>query len=335
MKEYLKKLFAGQDLTRRESQEAMDLLMAGETPPEHVGAFLGVLKGKGESIQEIAGLVESMRNHALKLPIQRQDLIDTCGTGGDGAHTFNISTVNSFIVAAAGLGVVKHGNRSISSKCGSADVLEELGVPIDLTPEECAQSVDDIGFGFLFARTLHPSVKNVAPIRSSLGVRTVFNLLGPLTNPAGAKRQLIGIYDPSLLEQLAHVLRELGSEEVMLVHGDDGLDEVTLTAETSVAHLKNGQIRTYKIDPKALGFQLCHTDDLVGGDAAQNGQILEGILGGNITGPMRDIVVLNAGCALMVGGKADDIPSGIELANSLIDEGKALDRLNQARAFKK
>lgn len=332
MKHFLEILFQGRDLNRQQAADAMDLLMAGQVPQMQVAAFLGALRGKGETVQEISGLADSMRRHAVALPIQRSDLIDTCGTGGDGAQTFNISTTCAFVVAAAGVGVVKHGNRSISSRCGSADVLEALKVPIDLSPEKVAASVDRLGFGFLFARTMHPSMGHVAPVRQALGVRTVFNLLGPLTNPAGARRQVIGIYDSSLLRTYAEVLRDLGSEEVMVVHGADGLDEVTLTAETHVAHLRaGGHIECYQLSPSDFDLPVCKTEQLRGGDARQNADILEGILRGQIKGAPRDIVLANVACALLVMNQVSDLKQGVRRAASLIDQGAAWEVLVKAR----
>lgn len=333
MKEVLNKLFSRRNLTREEAHDSMDQLMQGKASPEQIAGFLGALRGKGETIQEICGFVESMREHALHLPIKRSDLIDTCGTGGDGANTFNISTTSAFIVAAAGAGVCKHGNRSISSKCGSADVLEELGVPITLNIEQASKSVDQIGFGFLFARTMHPSMGHVAPVRAALGVRTIFNVLGPLTNPANTKRQIIGVYDANLLNTVAEVLKELGSKEVMVVHGEDGLDEVTLTGKTQVAHLKNGHISRYTIHPENFDLSTCSATELKGGDAQSNAQTLLGILQGSIKGPKRDIVVLNAGCALSVIGAAANINSGCRLAENLIDDGKAHEILEKAKVI--
>ena len=332
MKPIIGKLFNKESLTRQEARQAMDALMSGSVSPVMVAAFLGALRGKGESVEEICGFAQSMRNHAAKIPLTQKDLVDTCGTGGDGADTFNISTAAAFVLAAAGLYVVKHGNRSVSSLCGSADVLEALGVKVDESPLQVAKSVEETGFGFLFAKTMHPSMKHVAPVRKELSVRTVFNLLGPLTNPAFAKRQVIGVYDKDLLEKMAHVLKELGSEEVMLVHGADGLDEVTLTDKTYVAHLKEGKVESYAITPEDFGFERCSIEDLKGGDASENARILTGILKGEIKGPKRDIVVMNGACALMVAGKAGDFLAARKMVESLLDNKKAYEVLEKVRA---
>ena len=334
MKSILSKLFNGGTLSKEEASSAMDLLMEGKAPPEQIGAFLGILRGRKETVEEIAGCASSMRNHAKTLNLKRTDLVDTCGTGGDGAGTFNISTVNAFIIAAAGLGVVKHGNRSVSSKCGSADVLEKLGVPIDLPLERVQEAVETLGFGFLFAPAFHPAMKNVVPIRKSLGVRTVFNLLGPLTNPAGAKRQVIGIYDRQLLETLAKVLRELGSEEVMLVTGSDGLDEITISGSTDVAHLRNGEISLYQVSPKDFGVEPAPLSAVEGGDVALNTKIALDILGGEEKGPKRDIVLMNASAVFVVTGKVENFMDGMALARDIIDSGKAMAVLEKLKEFR-
>ncbi len=331
MKQYLSKVFSRQSLSQEEAESAMDLLMQGEASSEEVCGLLGALRGKGESIDEIVGFARSMRKHAVPLQVQRRDLVDTCGTGGDGADTFNISTASCFILAASGLGVVKHGNRAVSSKCGSADVLESLSVKIDRPVDLVVKDVESFGFAFLFAPLFHPAMKHVGPARRALGVRTVFNLLGPLVNPAGARRQVIGCYDSNMLETLAKVLQELGSEEVMLVSGTDGLDEISVTATTHVVHLKDGAISKYVISPEDLGVERATLADLKGGDAKHNAQLIEGILSGQIQGPKRDIVTLNAAAALMVAGKAENLVAGYELANQIVDQGKAMAVLQAIR----
>ena len=331
MKEILTKLFSRQNLSESEASEAMDLLMEGKVSPEEVGAFLGALRAKGETIDEIVGCAKSLRSHSTPLSIKRSDLIDTCGTGGDGANTFNISTCNAFVIAAAGLGVCKHGNRSVSSKCGSADVLEELGVPIELSAEDAGAAIDKHGFAFLFAPKFHPAMGNVVPIRRKLGARTIFNLLGPLVNPADTKRQVIGVYDKDMLEPFAHVLKNLGSEEVMLVTGNDGLDESTLTDATHVAHLKDGQVKCYQITPEDLGLSRCTAEDLSGCDRKENARIIEDILGGKLHGPKRDIILANGAAALMIGGLARDLKEGVSKVADILDSGAALDVLNKIR----
>lgn len=334
MKAFLAKLFDQEDLSKEEAQAALATIMQGRVPAEILGAFLGALRGKGESDDEITGLAQAMRAHAVRLPIQRQDLLDTCGTGGSGTHTFNISTIAGFILAAAGFGVVKHGNRSISSQCGSADLLEAMGIAIDLPPERVAASVDDIGFGFLFARSLHPAMQHLASVRVSLGVRTVFNLLGPLTNPAFARCQVMGVFAGERLEQMARVLGNLGVAEAMVVHGSDGMDEVTLTGKTSVAHVIGKEVQTYELAPSDFGMQPCSLAELRGGGISTNVAIAKGILSGELRGSKRDIVVANAACALKVAGKVPDLTTGVALATELLDNGAAQNIVNRLREFR-
>lgn len=331
MKAYLSKLFDRQTLDQEEASAAMDKLMSGTASPEEVAAFLGVLRGRGETVDEIVGFARSMRKHAKRLELVRTDLIDTCGTGGDGSETFNISTANALLLAATGLGVVKHGNRAVSSRCGSADVLAALGLKIECTMNEVAKDVENYGFGFLYAPLFHPAMKHVAPVRRQLGVRTVFNMLGPLVNPAGTKRQVIGVYDGSLLVTLAEALKELGAEEVMVVSGADGMDEITSVSTTRVAHLRNSRIEYYTLSPEELGMKRAKLEDLKGGDAETNAKIIEKILAGEERGAKRDIVVMNAAAALMVGGKTKDLLEGIKLAEEILDNGSALANLNKLR----
>ncbi|MBF0442539.1 MAG: anthranilate phosphoribosyltransferase [Oligoflexales bacterium] len=330
MRAFLGTLFEGKSLKRHDAMIAMELMMSGSAHPAQVGAFLAALKVKGESVEEVTGMAISMRQHALPLSIKRSDLIDTCGTGGDGTSTFNISTATALVLAGGGLGVVKHGNRSVSSRSGSADVIEALGVAIDLPPSEVAWSVDEIGFGFLFARSFHSSMRHVAEVRSALGVRTVFNILGPLTNPAGVKRQVIGVYDHRLLSLMTEVLRELGSEEVMVVCGEDGVDEFSISGKTFVSHLKEGQISSYEVAPEDFGLKRADISKIAGGTAHENGKIIERILQGE-SGAIRDVVVLNAGAALKVSGKASDIAEGCRMAGDIIDSGRAYEILKKLR----
>lgn len=330
MRSILKKLFSGSSLSQDEATHAMKLLMENQVPPEQIGAFLGILKGKGETVDEITGFVRSMRNFSLDLSIKRTDLIETCGTGGDGSSTFNISTACTFVLAGGGLGIIKHGNRSASSQCGSADVLEALGININLSKEEIERQVDEIGFGFLFTRKFHPATKNIAPVRTSLGVRTVFNILDTLSNPASAKKQVIGVYDKNLLEKLAYVLKNLGSEEVMLVAGSDGLDEFTLSGKTYVTHLKEDNIYSYTVTPMEAGLKEASTSALKGGDASTNAEIIESILQGE-KGPRRDIVLLNSAAAFMVSGKAKSINEGRKIAADVIDSKAAFNILEKLR----
>lgn len=333
VKKILNTVFDGGCLDSREAEEAMKLIIVGQLSNEQVAAFLGAVHPKRVTIDEIVAFARVLRDHAIPVPIQRKDLIDTAGTGGDGAETFNISTATAFVLAGAGLGVAKHGNRSVSSKCGSADVIEALGIPIDLKPEQAARAVDQNGFGFLFAPHYHPALKTVAPVRKALGVRTVFNLLGPLVNPARVKRQVMGVYDSSFLEVLAACLRELGSEEAMVISAEDGLDEFSLCAKTRVAHLKDGEIKTYQVSPEDVGIKRCRPEDLKGGDAQVNADILKKIFEGE-KGPKRDAVVLNSAAALVVSGIAKDFKEGVRLAEESIDQGRAGNVIRQARESK-
>ena len=322
-------LIGGAGLGRARTRAVMDQIMSGQATDAQIGAFLVSLRIKGETIDEIVGCAETMREKATPITTTRPDLIDTCGTGGDASGTFNISTTVAFVACGAGLAVAKHGNRSISSQCGSADVLAALGVNVEATPEKVGECIDEVGIGFLFAIALHGAMKHAIGPRRELATRTVFNILGPLTNPAGAKRQLIGVFDGALTEVLAGVLRELGSEQALVVHGSDGLDEITLTGPTQVTELRDGQISTRQISPGDFGLQTVSAEALKGGDADYNARILRGVLDGE-EGPQRDVVLLNAAAAIVVGGLAEDITAGLEVARASIDSGKArqaLDRL--------
>lgn len=320
-------LMKGQDLTREEATAAMGELMAGNTTPAQTAGFLVALRMKGESIEEITGLAKTMRAMATKIETSRSPLVDTCGTGGDHSGSFNISTTAAFVVAGAGVAVAKHGNRSATSKCGSADVLETLGVNIGATPEQVGKCIDEVGIGFLFARTLHGAMKHVGPTRAELKVRTVFNILGPLTNPAGADGQVMGVFDRSLVEPLAHVLQNLGSRHVFIVAGSDGLDEITLAGPTFVAEAVDGAVKTYEIAPVDFGLPVATKDAIVGGDAEENARLLKAVLDGQ-TGPHRDIVLLNAAAALMAGCAASSWEEGIEEARKSIDSGAARTKLD-------
>jgi anthranilate synthase/phosphoribosyltransferase len=318
------KAIDGQDLTEIEAESAMTQIMQGEATPAQIGAFLIALRMKDESVSEIAGCARAMRRSAVPVRPQRAEtLVDTCGTGGDGAGTFNISTTAAFVVAGAGQPVAKHGNRSISSRCGSADVLEELGVNLDLTPDQVAACVDEVGIGFLFAPNLHPAMKHAIGPRRELGVRTIFNLLGPLTNPANAAAQVLGVYDPTLTETMARVLAELGSQAAFVVHGSGGLDELTTTGPNQVSVLRDGNVETRTFDPADLGFARARSADLHGGDAQENATITQGILSGTQNGARRDVVVLNAAAALVAGGQARTLTEGIHLATHSLDSGSA------------
>ena len=329
IQEAIRDLIAGADLGRAKMRAVMEQIMSGQATDAQIGAFLVALRIKGETIDEIAGGAEVMREKATPIVTVRPDLIDTCGTGGDDSGTFNISTTVAFVACGAGLAVAKHGTRSISSQCGSSDVLTALGVNVEATPEKVGECIDEVGIGFLFAIALHGAMKHAIGPRRELATRTVFNILGPLTNPAGAKRQLLGVFDGALTEALAGVLRELGSDQALVVHGSDGLDEITLTGPTQVSELRDGQVSTRQIHPGDFGLQTVSAEALKGGDADHNARILRGVLDGE-EGPQRDVVLLNAAAAIVVGGLAEDITAGLEVARESIDSGKArqaLDRL--------
>ena len=329
IQEAIRDLIAGADLGRAKMRAVMEQIMSGQATDAQIGAFLVALRIKGETIDEIAGGAEVMREKATPIGTVRPEVIDTCGTGGDDSGTFNISTTVAFVACGAGLAVAKHGTRSISSQCGSSDVLTALGVNVEATPEKVGECIDEVGMGFLFAIALHGAMKHAIGPRRELATRTVFNVLGPLTNPAGAKRQLLGVFDGALTEALAGVLRELGSERALVVHGSDGLDEITLTGPTQVSELKDGQVSTRQIHPGDFGLQTVSAEALKGGDADCNARILRGVLDGE-EGPQRDVVLLNAAAAIVVGGRAEDITAGLKVAQESIDSGKArqaLDRL--------
>ncbi len=322
------KLVESRDLTQMEAADAMSEIMMGAATPAQIGAFLSALRMKGETSEEIAAFARVMRARAVRItPRVVGTLVDTCGTGGDGTGTFNISTAAAFVAAGAGVPVVKHGNRGVSSRCGSADVLEALGVNIRLPPRRITGIVEDLGIAFLFAPEHHPAMKCVAGVRCELGTRTVFNLLGPLLNPAGAEAQVIGVYSPDLTRRLAEVLRLIGLERGMVVHGE-GMDEITTTGVTRISELQDGTIRDYTIDSLDFGIPRAEISDLAGGDAAENARILLAVLEGE-RGAHRDIVVLNAGAAIYVGGAAGSIAEGIGRAEQAVDTGSALGKLNR------
>ena len=319
-------------LEEQEAEAAMSQIMAGSATQAQIGAFLAALGTKGETADEITGCARAMRRSATPVRPQSRDLVDTCGTGGDGARTFNISTTAALVAAGAGLRVAKHGNRSISSRCGSADVFAALGVRVDLSPERVAACVDEVGIGFLFAPALHPAMRHAMGARRELGVRTVFNILGPLTNPAGASVQVLGVFDGALTETLAQVLRALGSRAAYVVHGADGLDELSTTGPNRVSELRNGQVRTFTLDPLDLGLPRSRLEDLRGGDAETNALLTQAVLKGE-RGPRRDVVLLNAGAALVAAGRASDLREGLALAAKAIDTGAALGALERLVAF--
>jgi anthranilate phosphoribosyltransferase len=331
MNEFIEKLIRREDLSQDEAIRLMGAIMSGDLSEAQIAAVLIALRAKGETVSEIAGFVSTMREKAVSIRPSRDGLVDTCGTGGDGAHTFNISTATAIVAAGAGVGVAKHGNRAVSSKCGSADVLEAMGVTLDVSPEAVAEIIDRVGIGFMFAPQHHPAMKHVAPVRRELGIRTVFNLLGPLTNPAGVKRQLVGVFDPTLTETVAAVLQSLGSEKVYAVHGADGTDEVSITGETKVSALDGGELRTFTFTPESVGLPRAAAAELAGGDAAANARSIEEILEG-APGGRRDAVVVNAAFVIDVAGAAGTIEEGVHLARRSIDTGAATNVLESLRA---
>lgn len=322
IQEAIQKLVSGQDIGGDGAREVMELIMSGQATDAQIGAFLIALRLKGETVDEIAGCARVMREKATPVQTKRTDLVDTCGTGGDGSGTFNISTAVAFVAAGAGLGVAKHGNRAMSSQCGSADVLVELGVNIEISPEKVGQCIDEAGIGFLFAPALHGAMKHAIGPRREIGTRTVFNVLGPLTNPAGAKCQLIGVYAPELTDKIAGVLGELGSQRAFVVHGCDGLDEITLTGPTRVSELRDGKVQTRDINPADFGLAVVDAAALKGGDAAANAQILRAVLDGQ-EGPALDIVLINAAAAIVAGGMAETLEEGLEKARTAVAGGAA------------
>ncbi|UCH09763.1 MAG: anthranilate phosphoribosyltransferase [Fidelibacterota bacterium] len=332
MKDILNRILGHQDLSLPEAREMMMRIMSGEFSDAQIAAFLVALRGKGETPSEIAGFAQAMRDKMIKVPIT-VDAIDMCGTGGDARGTFNISTAASFVVAGAGVPVAKHGNRSITSSSGSADVLAALGVDITMPPDKVAKAVEEVGLGFMFAPALHPAMKYVMPARKALSIRTVFNILGPLSNPAGAQRQLLGIFDGTLTETMAEVLRKLGSKQALLVHGEDGLDELTTTTSSKVSHLlETGVVKSSIINPRSLGLPHAQLADLQGGTPHENADMTLSILKGE-AGPKRDVVVLNAAAGLLVGEAVPDLKEGIVLAGESIDSGRALQVLKNLVAF--
>jgi len=332
-REALHKLIERVDLTREEMLDVMRQVMVGELTSAQIAGLLIALRMKGETVEEIAAAAEVMRTLSAKVEVTADaHLIDTCGTGGDGIQTFNVSTVCAFVAAAAGAKVAKHGGRSVSSTCGSADVLEALGVNVNLTPEQVARCVDNIGIGFMFAPNHHSAMKHAAPVRRELGVRTLFNLLGPLTNPAGARNQVMGVFDRALTGKLAHVLLRLGSAHVMVVHGADGMDEISFAGDTFVAELKNGQVREYTLNPRQFGMSLHRAESIRVDNAEQSKAMILDVLAGQ-AGPARDIVLLNAGAAIYVAGQADSMQAGITRAAQAIDGGAARAKLDQLAAM--
>jgi anthranilate phosphoribosyltransferase len=316
-------------LQAEEAEAVMNQIMTGGATDAQIGAYLMALRMKGETPDEISGSARAMRANAHRVPTKwaSDSLLDTCGTGGDKSGTFNISTTVAFVAAGTGVAVAKHGNRAASSKCGSADVLAELGVNLDLTPEQVGACIDEVGIGFLFAARLHPAMKHAIGPRRQMGVRTIFNILGPLTNPAGAGRQLMGIFAADLTDLIAHVLGSLGSKSAVVVSGYGGLDELTTTGPNQISHYREGAVRTYELDPREYGFRGANISELLGDDAPTNAAILRGILKGEIRDAKRDVVLLNASAALLAAGVVDNLRDGITRAAEVIDSGAALAKL--------
>ena len=328
IRESIIKLSKKQNLTYQEAEEVMDEIMSGKATPVQMSAYLTALALKGETIDEITASAAGMRAHCIKL-LHDMDVLEIVGTGGDGSNSFNISTTASLAIAAGGVPVAKHGNRAASSKSGAADVLEALGVKITIPPEKSQELLKKIGICFLFAQNYHIAMKYVAPIRKELGIRTVFNILGPLSNPAGANMELMGVYDEALVEPLAQVMANLGVTRGMVVFGQDSLDEISMSAPTSVCEIKDGKFTSYVLTPEQFGYERCTKEKLQGGTPQENAEITKAILEGKETGAKRHAVCLNAGAALYIAGKADSIEAGVKLAEQLIDSGAALKKLEE------
>jgi len=331
-REHLSKIVSGSNLSEAEMSEILSEILSGEVTDAQIGAFMAALATKGETFEELAGAAKAMRRKARRIQASAGTVVDTCGTGGDGAKTFNISTTTAFVVAGCGVTVAKHGNRSISSQCGSADLLETLGVKLDTDPELVEEAVQEIGIGFLFAPIYHSAMRFAANARKEVGLRSIFNMLGPLTNPAAANCQLLGVYAPELTEMFAEALKLLGIKRAYVVHGHDGLDEMSVCAATRVSELSDGAIRTYDILPEHYFGKQAEPEDLVGGDPEMNAEITRKILQGE-EGPKRDVVLLNAAAALTAAGKSGDLEGGIGLAEASIDEGAAAAKLEALISF--
>ena len=332
LKEAIAKLIEGKNLNEDEAISSLDCIMSGKATDAQIGSFITALRIKGETIEEDTGCAKVMREKAYKINPKIDYYIDTCGTGGDGSNTFNISTATAFVAAAGGVPVAKHGNRSVSSKSGSADVLESLGINIDVPPETAKECIEKVGIGFMFAPHFHKSMKYAAGPRKELGVRTIFNILGPLTNPANAKGKVLGVFDEKLTEPVANVLLNLGVEKAMVIHGLDGMDEITTTTRTKVSEVRDGSIINYYIDPEEYGFSLAKKEELLGGEAKENADIICSIFNGE-KGKKRDIVLLNSAAALYVGKVTKSIEEGIELAAEIIDSKRAMEKVYELRDY--
>ncbi len=327
MKEILSKLVAGNDLTKEEAMKAQEMILSGEATQSQIACFLTALRMKGETLDEITGLAMVLRDKANTISPKVDNYVDFVGTGGDCTYSFNISTTSAFVVAAAGVPVAKHGNRSISSKSGAGDVLEALGVNISADPDVVEKCVEEVGIGFMFAPHFNPAMKYVGPVRKEMGIRTVFNILGPLSNPSRAKAMVVGVYSPSLTEVIAGTMANLDVKRGFVVSGEDNMDEFALTGSSTVSEIKDGKVETYEITPEQFGLKRCKIEDLQGGDGTVNAQITKDILSGKERGAKREIVLLNAGAALYIGGKAESIEEGIRIAGETIDSGKAMETL--------
>jgi anthranilate phosphoribosyltransferase len=331
-RDYLQKIIDKKNLSESEMSEMIEEIFSGTLSNAQIGAFMAALATKGETFEELAGAARAMRRKAARIQVSAPAVVDTCGTGGDGGGTFNISTTTAFVVAGSGVTVAKHGNRAVSSRCGSADLVEALGVNITVDPSVVEEAVAEIGIGFLFAPLYHGAMKHAAAARKEVGVRSIFNMLGPLTNPAAANCQLLGVYAPQLTEMFAEALRLLGTRRALVVHGHDGLDEISVCAPTRISELKDGLIRTYDIDPERFLGRRAAPSQIAGGDPARNAAITRGVLAGD-HGACRDVVVLNAGAALMAAGKTDTIEAGMRLAAESIDSGSARRKLDELVNF--
>ena len=346
IKEAIGKIVQKENLTEKEASDVMTEIMTGQATESQIASFITALRMKGETIEEITGCAKVMREHATKIKVLKhavdidrdeinidwETIVDTCGTGGDKTKTFNVSTATAFVVAGAGVVVAKHGNRAVSSKCGSADVLEELGINLELPSVKVEECINKIGIGFLYAPLLHSAMKFAIGPRRQIGIRTIFNILGPLTNPAGANAQVLGVYSPDLTETVAFVLKNLGSKSAFVVHGIDAIDEISITGKTQISELKNGVIKTYTVKPEDFGLKKAKVDDIAGGDAKENAKIILDILSGK-KGPKRDIVLLNAATVLTAAEKSKNFKEGIELAERSIDLGKALKKLEELKKY--
>ncbi|HFC96992.1 MAG TPA: anthranilate phosphoribosyltransferase [Thermosulfurimonas dismutans] len=335
LKSYLKKLVEGQELSEEETMELVGLLVEGQATPAQIGALLTAWRMRGESWREVAGAARALRQRMIPVPHRLSSpVVDTCGTGGDAKGTFNVSTAAALVVAAAGVPVAKHGNRSVTSRSGSADVIEALGIPVEVPPELSARALEEVGFCFLFAPAHHPALRTVMGPRRELGFRTIFNLLGPLCNPAGADTQILGVFDFLLTEKMAFALDALGCRRALVVFGEGGYDEFTVTGSTKVSELREGRITTYYVDPPDVGLELCEDPEaLKGGDARENARIIEDLLSGRDTGPRRDMVLLNAGAALYAAEKTLDLKGGVALAREILESGAAARKLEEIKRF--